>query len=109
MIRGSRVGQVFPEELATVDDFAATHVKEIDGQPVVFKVIAEDVGIVILLGGGDALLLLELVHGGELIAEARGGFKLLGCCCGHHARGERRVPTRRDVPSRKSCASRTAC
>ena len=41
-----------------------------------------------MLGGGDPLLLLELVHSGELIAEASGGFELLGCCCGDHARGE---------------------
>ena len=63
--------------------------EEIDGQDAVLKVVAEDVGIVVLLGGGDALLLLELVHGGELVAQARGGFKLLGLGGRHHARGQR--------------------
>jgi hypothetical protein len=29
------------------------------------------------------------VHGGELIAQARGGLELLGFGGGHHARGER--------------------
>ena len=30
----------------------------------------------------------ELVHGGELVPQARGGFELLGFGGGHHARGE---------------------
>ncbi len=81
--------QVFPEEFAAVDDFAGAHVEEVDGERAVFKVIAEDVGVVVLLGGGDALLFLELVHGGELVAQARGGLELLGFGGGHHARGER--------------------
>ena len=84
----SSVGQVFPEELAAVDDFAGAHVEEVDGQAAVFKVIAEDVGVVVVLGGGDALLFLELVDGGELVAQAGGGFELLGFGGGHHARGE---------------------
>ena len=63
--------------------------EEIYGQAAVLKVVAEDVGVVVLLGCGDALFLLELVHGGELVAEARGGFELLGFGGGHHARGER--------------------
>jgi len=48
-------------------------------------VIAKDVGIVALLGCCDALLLLELMHGGELIAQAGRGFKLLGRCSLCHA------------------------
>ena len=81
-------GQVFPEELAAVDDFAVAHVEEIDGEAAVLKVITEDVGVVVELGGGDALFLLELVHGGELVAQAGGGLELLGFGGGHHARGE---------------------
>ncbi len=80
--------QVFPEEFAAVDDFAVAHVEEIHSQAAVLEVIAEDVGVVVELGGGDALLFLELVHGGELVAQARGGFELLGLGGGHHARGE---------------------
>ena len=53
-----------------------------------FEVIAEDVGVVALLGGGDALLFLQLVDGGELVAQAGGGFELLGFGGGHHAGGE---------------------
>ena len=63
--------------------------KRLTASDAVFEVIAEDVGIVALLGGGDALLLLQLVDGGELVAQARGGFELLGFGGGHHARGER--------------------
>ena len=78
-VRGfQEFGQVFPEEFAAVDDFAGANVEEIDGEAAVFKVIAEDVGVVALFGGGDALLFLELVDGGELIAEAGGGFVLFG-------------------------------
>ena len=62
--------------------------EEVDGEGAVFKVVAENVGVVAQLRRGDALLLLELVHGGELIAQARGGFELLGFGGGHHARGE---------------------
>jgi hypothetical protein len=102
-----QVGQVVPEELAAVDDFAGADVEEIDGQRAGFKVIAEDVGVVVLLGGGDALLFLELMDGGELVAQAGGGFKLLGFGGG----GMRAVRVRSssaERPSRKSCASRTA-
>ena len=54
-----QVGEIFPEEFAAVDDFAGAHVEEIDGEAAVFEVIAEDVGVVALLGGGDALLFLR--------------------------------------------------
>ena len=50
--------------------------------------VAEDVGVVALFGGGDALFLLKLVNGGELVAKACGGFKLLGFGGGVHAGGE---------------------
>jgi hypothetical protein len=53
-----------------------------------FEVIAEDVGVVVLLGGGGALLFLELVDGGELVAQTGGGLELLGFGGGHHARGQ---------------------
>src|SRR5208337_2390918 len=66
------VGQVFPEELAAVNNLARAHVEEIHCQAAVFKVIAKDVGVVALLGGGDALLFLELMNCGELVAETRG-------------------------------------
>ena len=49
--------------------------EEIHGQAAVLEVVAENVGVIIELGGGDALLFLELVHGGELVAQARGGFE----------------------------------
>ena len=62
--------------------------EEVDGEGAGFKVVAEDVGVVVLLDGGDALFFLELVDGGELVAEARGGFELLGFGGGHHALGE---------------------
>ena len=62
--------------------------EEIHREAAVFEVIAEDVGVVVELGRGDALLFLELVHGGELVAQARRGFELLGFGSGHHARGE---------------------
>ena len=63
--------------------------EEVHGEAAVFEVIAEDVGVVALFGGGDALLFLKLVDGGELVAQTGGGFELLGFGGGHHARGER--------------------
>ena len=81
--------QFFPEEFAAVDDFAVAHVKQIHGQAAIFIVVAEDIGIVVLLGRCDALLFLELVHGGELVAQPRRGLKLLGLGRSRHARGQR--------------------
>jgi hypothetical protein len=80
--------QVFPEELAAVNDFAGTDMEEVDGQRAVLKVVAEDIGVVTLLGGGNALLFLELMDGGDLVAEAGGGLKLLGLGGGGHADGQ---------------------
>jgi hypothetical protein len=58
-IRGfEQLREVFPEELAAIDDFAGTDVKEVDGEAAVFKVVAEDVGVVALFDCGDALLFL---------------------------------------------------
>jgi len=51
--------------------------------------IAEDVGVVVLLGRSDALLLLQLMNGGELVAQAGGGFELLGFGGSDHAGGKR--------------------
>ncbi len=82
------VGKVVPEEFAAVDDFSGADVEEIDGERAGLEVITEDVGVVVLFGSGDALLLLELVDGGELVAEAGGGFELLGFGGGDHAAGE---------------------
>ena len=88
-MRFQQFRQVFPEELAAVNDFAGADVEEVDGQRAVLKVVAEDVGVIALLGGGDTLLFLELMDGGELVAQAGGGFKLLGFGGGDHAGGER--------------------
>src|SRR5260221_300599 len=49
--------QILPEELAAIDDLAVANMEEVDREAAAFKVIAEHVGIVILLGCGDALLL----------------------------------------------------
>ena len=74
----NQIGEVFPEQVAAVDDFAAAHVEEVHGEHVVFEVEAEDVGVVVV-GGGDALLVLHLVHGDELVAEAGGELELHRC------------------------------
>ncbi len=81
--------QILPEKLAAIDDFAVAHVKEIYGQAAVLKVIAEDVSVIVELGSRNALFFLELVHGGELIAQARGGLELLSFSGSSHARGQR--------------------
>ncbi len=86
--RLEEVGQVVPEEFAAVDYFSGADVEEIYGEAAGLEVVAEDVGVVVLLGGGDALLFVELVDGGELIAKACGGFKLFGLGGGGHAGGE---------------------
>ena len=57
------VGEIFPEEFAAVDDFAVADVEQVDGEGAGLKVIAEDVGVVVLLDSGDALFFLELMHG----------------------------------------------
>ena len=46
--------------------------EEVDGEHVVFEVEAEDVGVFAVVGGGDALLVLSLGDGDELVAEAGG-------------------------------------
>ena len=61
------VGEIFPEEFAAVDDFAAAEVEEVDGDHAVFAVVAEDVGIVVF-DGGDALFFGKLVDGDEEVA-----------------------------------------
>ncbi len=63
--------------------------EEVYGQRAVFVVIAKYVGFVVLLDGGNALFLLQLVDCGELITQARGGFELLSFSGGYHACGER--------------------
>ena len=62
--------------------------EEIHRQRAILKVEAEDIGVVALLGGGNALLLAELMYGAKLVAQARGGFKLLILRGGQHARGQ---------------------
>ena len=70
-----KFGQVFPEEVPAVDDFAGAHVEEIYREHFVFVVEAENIGVAVIRGG-DALLVLHLVYGDDLIAEAARGFKL---------------------------------
>src|SRR5580700_7745767 len=84
----NQVRQVFPEKLPAIDDLAVAYVKKIDGERAVFEVVAEDVGVIIEFSGSDALLLLQLMDGGELITQACSGFELLGFGGRHHARGE---------------------
>ena len=91
---GEELGQVFPEEVAAVDDLAAAHVEEVDGEHLVFVVVAEDVGVLVV-GGGDALLVLHLVDGDELVAESGGELELLGLGGLFHARGEATARARR--------------
>src|SRR5260221_7783779 len=54
--------EFFPEELAPIEDFAATQVKDVYGKHVIFKVVAENV-LVVAFGRGNALLFLELRDG----------------------------------------------
>ena len=79
--------EIFPEEVAPVDDLAAAHVEQVDGQHLVFVVKAEDVGVFVV-GGGDALLILHLVDGDDLVAQAGGGFELHVGGGGLHTFGE---------------------
>ena len=80
--------------------------KQIHGQHLVFVVIAEDVGV-IAFGGSDALLLLQLLDGGDQVAIAGGALELLGIGGFGHAFTS---DFTRSVwrPSRKSFTSRTA-
>ncbi len=59
----------------------------------VFVVEAEDVGVLVV-GGGDALLVLHLVDGDDLVAEAGGELELLGLGGLFHARGQARARVR---------------
>ena len=72
------VGEVVPEELAAIYYLSGADVEEVYSERASLKVVTENVRVVALLGGGDALFFLELMYRGELIAEACGGFKLLG-------------------------------
>ena len=63
--------------------------KQVDRQRPSFIVIAEDVGVVALFGGGDALLFLELVDRPQLVAQPRGGLELLRLGGGQHPRAQR--------------------
>ena len=81
------VREVLPEEVTAIYHFAVTHVEEIDGEHLVFIVVAEDV-CVFVVGGCHALLVMHLVDGDDLVAEAGGGLKLHVFCGGVHALGE---------------------
>jgi hypothetical protein len=65
---------VFPEELAAVDDAAVAQVEQVDRDERRLGVKGEDVGV-ITLRGGDSLLLLHFLHGGDEVAEIGGLFK----------------------------------
>ena len=82
--------QILPEHLAPVHDLSRAHVKQVHGQHLVLIVEAEDIGIAIV-GGGDALPVLRLAHGDELIAQPRCQLKLHGLCRSLHARGQPRL------------------
>jgi hypothetical protein len=62
-------------------------VEEVDGEHAVLVVEAEDVGVFVV-GGGDALLVVHLVDGDDLVAQAGGEFELLGGGGLFHAAGE---------------------
>src|SRR5215467_11281759 len=79
--------QLLPKELSAVDDLAAAQVKDVDRKHVILEVVAEDVGIV-AFSGGNALFLLQLVHGGKQIAVAGGAFVLFRLRGLLHARPE---------------------
>ena len=62
--------------------------KKIHRQHVAFEVEAEDVGVLVVRGR-DALLVLHLVHGHDLVAQPRRELKLHVLRRGLHARGQR--------------------
>ena len=99
------LGQVFPEEVAAVDDFASAHVEEVHRQHAVLVVEAEDIGVLVV-GGGDALLVVHLVDGDDLVAQAGRELVLLGSAASF-MRAVRRASSSLGLPSRKSCTSRT--
>ena len=68
--------------------------EEVDRKTAVLEVVAEDIGIVALLGRGDALFFLELMNRGKLIAQSRRGLELLGLGSCSHARRERALQLR---------------
>jgi hypothetical protein len=84
---GLDVGEVFPEEVAAVDDLASAHVEEVDREHFVLVVEAEDVGVFVFRGR-DALLVLHLADGDELVAETGGGFELHVLSSFRHSRCE---------------------
>src|SRR4029077_14516958 len=86
--RGRALREFFPEELAAIEDFAATQVKDIHGQHVIFKVVAEDF-LVVAFGRGHALLFLELRDGGNHVTIAGGALIFLLRRGFFHSRTER--------------------
>ena len=79
---------VLPEELAPVENFASSHVENVDGEHMAFEVVAEDI-LVITFDGGNPLLLVELLHGGDQVAQFSGPFVLLAFGRQLHAGAER--------------------
>src|SRR6266571_706467 len=59
---GLKLRNLFPEEFTAVKHATRAQVEEVDGEHVVFKVIAESIGVV-AIHHGDTLLLLQLLHG----------------------------------------------
>ena len=85
--RFEQARQVFPEELPAINDLAVPHVEEIDGQRSIFKVVAKNIGVVLLFGRCNALLLLQLMHRRELVAQPCSSLKLFRLGGGIHAHG----------------------
>src|SRR5260221_3538491 len=65
--------EIFPIELAAIDDAASTQVEEIRSDERRLGVVSEDVGVV-TLGGGDALALFDVFERAEEIAIGGGLF-----------------------------------
>ena len=59
---GFEFWQVFPEKLAAIEYTTAAHMKQVDRQHPILKVIPEHVGV-ITFGCGNTLLFLQLLDG----------------------------------------------
>ncbi len=92
--------EIFPIELAAIDDAASTQVEEIRSDERRLGVVSEDVGVV-TLGGGDALALFDVFERAEEIAIGGGLCAvrdfLRGRGGGHRGTGEHRGRLRRSV------------
>ena len=78
---------VFPEELAAVDDLAVAQVENVQRDQRRFGVDREDIDVV-AFGGGHFLALLDLLHGGDQVAQSGGFFEAHFLAGGFHARAQ---------------------